>query len=68
MTTDTFYQVPNNLCTQKMRFKKEIVFYVVIDRFHCHATKKNQSNTIRCIKLQNWDVIEDKEIRHLSKF
>ena len=34
-----------------------------IDRFHSHATK-NKSRTIRCIKLRNWDVIEDKEIRH----
>ena len=30
--------------------------------------QKNKSKTIQCIKLRNWDVIEDKEIRHLSKF
>ena len=40
---------------------------VAIDRFHCHATKK-KLKTIQWKKLRNWDVIEDKEIRHFSKF
>ena len=35
-----------------------------IDRFHCHATKKNKLKTIQWKKLRNWDVIEDKKIRH----
>ena len=33
------------------------------------VTQQNhKSKAIQCIKLRNWDVIEDKEIRHLSKF
>ena len=36
-----------------------------IDRFHCHAIKKK---TIRWKKLKNFDVIEDNEISHFSKF
>ena len=32
-----------------------------IDRFHCHAMKKNRSKTIQWKKLRNCDVIEDKK-------
>ena len=30
--------------------------------------KKNKLKTIQWKKLRNWDVIEDKKIRHFSKF
>ena len=40
-----------------------------IDRFFFLSRNKNsKSKTIQCKWLQNCDVIEDKEIRHLSKF
>ena len=39
-----------------------------IDRFHCHATKKNKLKTIQWKKLRNWDIIEHKKIRQFSKF
>ena len=43
-------------------------FFFPMDRFHCHATKKNKLKTIQWKKLRNWDVVEDKKIRHFSKF
>ena len=38
-----------------------------IDCFHCHAVK-NKSKTIQWIRLRNFDVIEDNELSHFSKF
>ena len=32
------------------------------------SRKKKKSKTIQCIKLRNWDAIEDKDIRNLSNF
>ena len=47
---------------------EKVISSTIIDRFHCHATKKNKLKTIQWKKLRNWDVIEDKKIIHFSKF
>ena len=36
--------------------------------FSLSRNKKNKLKTIQWKKLRNWDVIEDKKIRHFSKF
>ena len=36
--------------------------------FSLSCNKKNKLKTIQWKKLRNWDVIEDKKIRHFSKF
>ena len=51
---------------RKVKALGRVFFY--IDRFHCHATKKNKLKTIQWKKLRNWDVIEDKKIRHLKSY
>ena len=36
--------------------------------FSLSRNKKNKLKAIQWKKLRNWDVIEDKKIRHFSKF
>ena len=36
--------------------------------FSLSHNKKNKLKTIQWKKLRNWDVIEDKKIRHFPKF
>ena len=56
-----------------MSFPKKLMYVMhlfipTIDRFHCHAIKKNKLKTIQCKKLRNCDVIEVNRIRHLSQY
>ena len=59
---------PNPYVTDSCQIATVLANHYQNRSFSLSRNKKNKLKTIQWKKLQNWDVIEDKKIRHFSKF